>query len=131
MQEINNASAQELISEYQSDPVRFMVECLDVKQEHVWSKMREVAESIRDNQLTAVKAGHSVSKTYTAARIVLWFLYCYGPLATVITTAPTDKQVSEILWRDINLAHSQAKLPLGGKISTKKLEQIQNILKDD
>ena len=98
-----------------------MTECLDVKPEHVWGKMREIAESIRDNQLTAVKAGHSVSKTYTAARIALWFLYCYGPMATVITTAPTEKQVSEVLWRDINLAHSQARIPLGGDISTKKL----------
>ncbi len=55
---------------YQQDPCGFFVNCLDVKEEYLWSKMREVAESVRDNQFTAVPAAHSVSKTFTAARVV-------------------------------------------------------------
>ncbi len=106
---------------WRKDPIAFMVEALDVEPEHVWPKMREVAESVRDYPKTAVGAGHGVSKTYTAARLVLWFLYCHCP-ATVITTAPTHKQVEELLWREIRLAHTNAKFPLGGKLTRTKLD---------
>ena len=55
---------EEVINLYKKDPIGYMVDCLDVKQEHVWGKMHEVANSVRDNQYTAVKACHSSSKTY-------------------------------------------------------------------
>ena len=98
-----------------------MVEALDVKPEHIWDKMREVAESVRDNEKTAVSAGHSVSKTYGAPRYALWFLICHAP-ATVITTAPTSKQIEQQFWRELRQAHRNAKIPLGGKLTTVKLD---------
>jgi len=68
----------DLVPFYRRNPIAYMVDCLDVKEEHVWSKMVEMAESVRDNQKTCVEAGHSVSKDYTAARLALWFLGCFG-----------------------------------------------------
>jgi len=106
---------------WRDNPIRFLTEALDVAPGHVWSKMAEIAESVRDNPRTAVRAGHSVSKTFCAARLALWFLYCHNP-ATVITTSPTFRQVIEILWREIRQAHSNAKIPLGGRISRCKLD---------
>ncbi len=106
---------------WRKDPIRFMVEALDVKPEHIWPKMAEVAQSVVNNSKTVVGAGHGVSKTYGAARLVLWFLYCHCP-STVITTAPTHKQVEELLWREIREAHATAKLPLGGKPTRTKLD---------
>ena len=106
---------------YQRNPLAFFTEMLDVQPKHVWSKMKEVCESVRDNPLTAVGAGHSVSKTYSAGRLALWFLLCY-PLATVITTAPTHKQVEELLWRELRSAYTNAKTPLGGKLTRTKLD---------
>lgn len=102
---------------YRTDPTGFMVNCLDVKHKHLWSKMIDVAESVRDNQLTAVPAAHSVSKTYGAGRIVVWFKSCFFP-STVITTAPNDNLVKNQLWREIHSAHSGAKIPLGGNMTT-------------
>lgn len=96
-------------------PEWFFQEILGVPQEYLWPKMLEVMHSVRDHQYTAVKAGHSVSKSFTAARLALWFLICYGPKATVITTAPGDNQVRNILWREIRDAHSSAKCALPGK----------------
>lgn len=113
--------AKEGIVRYQKDPVAFFCEVLDVQPQFVWSKMREIAESVRDNKKTAVKAGHSVSKSYTAARIALWFLYNHYP-ATVITTAPSHPQVEEILWREIRLAWANAKIPLGGKVNKTQID---------
>ena len=90
---------------YRNDPIGFETEVLDIKPSHVWGKMREVAESVRDNQFTAVPAGHSVSKTYGAARIAVWFKTCFEP-STVITTAPSDNQVRNQLWREIHMAYA-------------------------
>lgn len=115
------ADLRRLRTRWRSDPILFFLEVLDVKSEHIWPKMREICYSVRDNQRTHVPAGHSVSKTYTAGRLALWFLYNFPP-ATVITTAPTEKQVEEQLWREIRQAHSTAKIPLGGKLTTKKLD---------
>jgi len=97
-----------------------MTHALDVKPEHLWSKMRQVNNSVRDNERTAVPAGHGVSKTYGAGRIGLTFLSCYYP-STVITTAPSLEQVKR-LWKEIRVAHVNARIPLGGKLTTLGLD---------
>lgn len=77
------SQAKAFIKKYQPDPIGFQCEVLDVKPEHVWHKMVEVAEGVRDHQKTCVFAGHGVSKTYELARLALWFLYTHKP-STVI-----------------------------------------------
>lgn len=110
---------------YRNDPIGFFTDILDVQPQHVWGKMREMVESIRDHQFTVAKAGNSVSKTYSMARAALWFLYTHYP-ATVITTAPSNVQVEELLWREIRTAHQNAKVQLGGKMLSTKLELDSN-----
>ena len=102
---------------YRDDPVSFLCNVLGLPQKHIWSKMREVCESVRDHQITLVRACHSVSKTYTSGRIVPWFKTCYQP-STVITTAPSDNQVKNQLWREIHSAYAGSRIPLGGKMTT-------------
>lgn len=99
----------------------FMTHALDVKPEHLWPKMIEVNDSVRDEERTAVGAGHGVSKTYGAGRIALTFLSCYYP-STVVTLAPSGVQVKNLLWREIRAAHTNARVPLGGKLTTKMLD---------
>lgn len=111
----------ERVAEYRKDPVKFFTDCLDVDPKHIWPKMREIIESVRDNSKTVVLAGHSLSKTYTAGRLPLWFLLCHSP-AVVVTTAPTHKQVEELLWRELRAAHGNAKMPIGGKLTRTKLD---------
>lgn len=103
------------------DPSEFMIRALDVKREYMWHKMREVNDSVRDNERTSVGAGHGVSKTYDAARVGLTFLVCHCP-STVVTTAPTGTQVKDLLWREIREAHANAKVPIGGKLTTTMLD---------
>jgi hypothetical protein len=61
-----------------------------------------------------------VGKTYTAATVVLSFLY-NNPPAKVVTLAPTWRQVKNLLWRDIRKQHTSAAIPLGGDIITTEL----------
>lgn len=102
---------------YQQNPKGFITTCLDVKPEHFWPKMEEIANSVRDNQFTAVPACHDVSKTYGAGRIVAWFKSCFNP-STVITTAPSDNLVKNQLWKEIHAAHAGAKVDLGGRMTS-------------
>lgn len=101
---------------YKDNPKEFITTCLDVKPEYFWPKMEDIANSIRDNQFTAVHASHSVSKTYGAGRIAAWFKSCYNP-STVVTTAPSDNLVRNQLWREIHAAYAGAKVQLGGKMT--------------
>ena len=80
------------ILEWKNDPILFFIEALGLDPEMIWFKMRELAEAVKDHKRVAVKAGHSVSKTYSMARIALWYLYTHYP-STIITTAPTHSQV--------------------------------------
>ena len=110
-----------ILDKYQMHPDDFFVEVLGIKREYIWSKMTEVMHSVRDNERTSVKAGHSVSKTYTAAQLALWFLYSFYP-ATVVTTAPSQNQVEQILWREIRQSHSNALIPLGGHVTMTQID---------
>lgn len=118
---------------YRQDPIGFMENVLGLPKEYIWWKMREVCESVRDHQITLVRACHSVSKTFTSGRIVPWFKTCFQP-STIITTAPSDNQVRNQLWREIHAAYAGSRIPLGGKMTTlqwdvkpsdKTLEQLE------
>lgn len=74
-------------------------------------------KEIERHERVAIKACHSVGKSFLMARIVLWFATCF-PYSKVITTAPTGRQVRTILWSEIRAGYSRAKYPLGGKMLT-------------
>lgn len=94
------------------DPVWYAKEILGV---NLWSLQKEIIESIRDNVRTAVKACHAPGKTFTAAVAVLWFLMAHKD-AIVITTAPTWRQVKDVLWREIRRLRERSVVELGGHL---------------
>lgn len=86
-----------------------------------WSKQIEILESVRDNRATAVKSCHGAGKSFSAADVALWYLYTHRP-SIVLTTAPTDRQVKGILWKEIRKSFQRSKAPLGGTILTQELK---------
>lgn len=96
--------AEQVNSAVQDDPVTF---CTNVLGFYPWSKQREILESVRDNQRTAVRSCHGSGKTATAARVVAWYLTAF-PNSRVVTTAPTFSQVRDLLWSEINSAVMRA-----------------------
>ena len=91
-----------------ADPVSWIQTKLG---DHLWSKQREIIESVRDNRRTAVKSCHSSGKSFLAARIAVWWIESHPPgEARVITSAPTGDQVKLILWQEIGRAHTAGKL---------------------
>jgi len=79
-----------------------------------------VLASLNRHRETVVASCHGMGKSFIAARAVLWFLYTHKP-ALVITTAPTNRQVRGILWKEIRTAHGAALVPLGSKPLTQSL----------
>lgn len=120
--EDNDIKAQNEIDEareqYREDPIGFAVNVLGMKSDWIWSKMVELAEGVRDHQKVAIRAGHFVSKTYSLGRLVVpWFKTCFLP-STVITTAPSDNQVKNQLWREIHAAYYGSRVKLGGNMTS-------------
>ncbi len=87
----------ELLTEGIDDPTLFCEAYLD---HSLWGKQREILRSIATKRQTAVKACHSSGKTYMAADAALWWLARYRD-GQVVTTAPTDLQVTTLLWGEI------------------------------
>ncbi|MBE3131294.1 MAG: hypothetical protein IMZ54_11365 [Acidobacteria bacterium] len=101
----------ELMLSYQRDPCFFVEHALG---HMTWSKQRQILRSVRDNEKTAVRACHGVSKTFSAAEIAVWFLNCHEN-SKVITTAPTYTQMKMLLWAEINAIYARSRIALEGE----------------
>ena len=97
----------------QSDPIFFSRHVLGGEQP--WGRQVEIMRSICDRTRVAVPSGFCVGKTWCAARIALWFLFCF-PSSLVITTAPTWRQVENVLWSEVRRQHADSSVRLGGEV---------------
>lgn len=102
-----------LLSECYDDPDLFNSAILG--REPYWSGQVEIGESVVENRATLVQAGNLVGKTYVLAGILLWFLYT-RPNSIVISTAPTQTQLEEVLWKEVRSAWKHSLVPLGGRL---------------
>jgi hypothetical protein len=115
--EKSNQAIYDKILSYRSDGKGFLIDILGMREDYIWDKMVEMLDAVSNNQKIAIKAGHSVSKTYSMGRIVTWLKTCFQP-STIITTAPSDNQVRNQLWREIHASYAGARIPLGGNMTT-------------
>lgn len=108
--------------QYADDPVGFFRKELNIEltQEQV-----VIAESVRDRTITNVKAAHGVGKSYIAALLVIWFLYCVGGIA--ITTAPSEDQVKWVLWAELRKIFAKHKQKLGGRCDIMQLLYSESV----
>lgn len=88
------------MTRYLHDPVAYAREVLGVD---LWP----VQEAICRSMLTApyktlVKASHNVGKTFTAACLANWWYDTRDP-GLVLSSAPTQRQVCDLLWKEIRV----------------------------
>lgn len=108
--------SKELLSLYKKgkkDPVFWVENVVGMTQ--LWGKQKEIMYSVRDNPRTTVRSCNGAGKTYVSANTASWFLTTH-PNSIVITTAPTARQVRELLWQEINNIYNNSRYPLGGRI---------------
>jgi len=103
---------QDVFNKGLADPVWFI---RNVVGYDLWSKQQEIVRSVRDNKFTAVRSCNGAGKSFVSASVVAWALGCHYE-SIVLTTAPTTRQVEEILWQEIARLHAKSKFPLGGEL---------------
>ena len=72
-----------------------------------------------------MKSGNGLGKGYCAAVAALWFLHTHNP-ATVLSTAPTFRQVRHVLWRQMHLLYRPRADILGGKMLDTRWELAED-----
>jgi hypothetical protein len=121
--------AVDLFEPVRFEPVRFVRDELGLE---LWSKQREVIEAVRDHDRVAVRSAHATGKTAVAAAAVMWWLAGY-PGSVAVTTAPTERQVKKLLWREIARRYRYARTNAkgSGRFDKAKLTDLELSLGDD
>lgn len=107
------ARAKTLLERYQADPACFAKEALGVT---VWSRQRDVLRAVAAHPRVAVRSGHKVGKSTSAAILALWWI-CTRKRGRVIMTSATYRQVKAILWRELRRILREAPVRIGGKLA--------------
>ncbi len=90
------------------DPVAYAKQILKI--EYIWDKQAEIQQALlRSPHKVLVLSGHNVGKTFIAASTVNWF-YDTFPQGAVLSTAPTSRDVKDVLWKEIRLQRFRAGL---------------------
>lgn len=82
----------------------------------LWAKQKEILESLRDNRRTAVITCHGIGKSFISSRAIQWFSQNF-PDSKTISTAPSFRQVEDIIWREVRASRAKARIPLAGKFN--------------
>lgn len=99
-------------ADYRDNPIGFFREVLGIEP---WGRHRglpanqasqvDILEAVRDNPLTAVRSGHKIGKSGSAAGLGLWWVLTrVGGKA--ILTAPSAHQIKDLVWQDVSLIHA-------------------------
>jgi len=116
---MDDAAFDKALTKMQDNPELFFKEPLGITS--LEGFQAKVLQAISDFSRVAIRACHSMGKTWLLARVVLWFLFCYRG-SIVITTAPTHRQVIKLLWGELATAYKNAPHFLGGRLVTNELK---------
>jgi hypothetical protein len=72
-----------------------------------WSRQEEICESVVRYPVTAAPAGNGVGKSHVGSGIALWFPIIHA-FSRVIVAAPTNAQLTQVLWAHITAAYRSA-----------------------
>jgi phage terminase large subunit len=107
--QITRKDAQYIIDVYKQIPhiyVQDMFQC------EPWALQNDIVQAVFENPLVGVASCNAAGKSWLAARVALAFLELH-PNSIVITTAPTWRQVKDVLWREIGTAYAESKFQYG------------------
>lgn len=107
------ARARELLGRWTHDPARFAREVLKAR---LWSRQEEILRAVDAHDRVAIRSGHKIGKSVTAAMLALWWV-CTRPRARVAMTSATASQVRRILWRELSIWYESARYPIGGQLN--------------
>lgn len=116
---------------YQTRPDKYFCEVLGIKR--IWRKpgdldqypgqpaiwklqedlVRACPRAIAERKAIYVASGHSLGKDYICGGVALWFLQSFRP-SIVVETAPTDRQVQDVMFKETRGHWDRKIVNLGG-----------------
>ena len=84
--------------EWRTDPVLFVKECIGAKPS---DQQEQLLRAFADSKRISVRSGHGTGKDACASWLIKWFAVT-RPFAKIVCTAPTARQLSDVLWSEIS-----------------------------
>ena len=94
---MNNFVRQKLL-EWRGSPLLFATEALGVVPSE---QQAQALSSFLSSKRHTIRSGHGTGKDAFASWIILWFLSCFT-YPKIMCTAPTARQLSDILWAELS-----------------------------
>ena len=108
----------ETLSEYAADPVGFVTHVLP-EGGVPYSKQAEVLSALAADRRVTVVGCNASGKDWAAARAVLWWIET-RERSKAIVTGPTQRQVEDVIWREMRVAYAMAGQALHGEMYASK-----------
>jgi len=91
------------IKEWRNNAVLFVEEVLLINKPHIKisKQQREFLEALPKQKRISIRSGHGTGKDASASWAILWFLST-RVYAKIVCTAPTARQLNDILWSEIS-----------------------------
>lgn len=106
----NRSEAVDKYAEYLNDPVRFAHEILNVK--FLTPAQEDILKSLLNPPYcTLCPSANNLGKSMISAVAVIWW-FCTRSPCIIITTATNERQVKDVLWKEIRKLSRKAKLNL-------------------
>jgi hypothetical protein len=96
---------------YRDLPVEFAREVLGIQ--YITPDIKKLLESVVQNTASNVAAAHGQGKSHALGAILVPY-WIFAMQGLVITTAPTARQVKQILWSEVRKSYGRNKKKLGG-----------------
>ena len=113
--------ADEKALSFRNDPIGF-AKYLGV--EFLTDEQEQIMLSVRDRSVTNVQAAHGVGKTFLSGILVLWWVFSVEGMC--VSTAPTGRQVKELLWKEVRTLYDLNQKKLGGRRGKLFVEKSQS-----
>jgi hypothetical protein len=92
--------------DYTGRPVEYAREVLHVEP---WVKQIEIAEALlKPPYRVWARSCHSTGKTFLAGWLVNWWYDTFRDSCAILTTAPTERDITDLLWREVRLLRRRA-----------------------
>lgn len=86
------------LREWRDNPRQFVEEAIGAKPS---SQQKDALEAFPHSKRMSIRSGHGTGKDATASWLI-WLFMCTRPYSKVICTAPTGRQLNDILWSELS-----------------------------
>jgi phage terminase large subunit len=102
-----NKSVLDKLKVWRDSPLQFVKDCIPAFMEKITEQQIELLQAVAKEKRITVRSGHGCGKDGDVSIIILWFMTT-RPYAKVACTAPTNRQLKDILMSEISKWHRQS-----------------------